>query len=279
VTYTLATEGGASLRGSGWRLVAQVRPDSWAREKRERRWQPIYGQQKLRWEKRSMISINAIRERKGPFKINDWIMDSGAFTEMSTYGRWRTGPEEYAEQINRWKHNGNLLAAVSQALMCEPFILEKSGLTIQDHQTITIERYLRLIELTNVSVMPVLQGYSPDSYAAHVRQYGGLLKHGQWVGVGSVCKRNGNPDQIEDVLLAIKAHRPDLRLHGFGLKMEALKSGTVRALLHSSDSMAWSFAGRILFARRTWKKSAKKRDSRIGILSRLRARTHNADRS
>jgi hypothetical protein len=50
VTYTLATEGGASLRGSGWRLVAQVRPDSWAREKRERRWQPIYGQQKLRWE-------------------------------------------------------------------------------------------------------------------------------------------------------------------------------------------------------------------------------------
>ena len=50
VTYTLATEGGASLRGAGWSLVAQVRPDSWAREKRERRWQPIYGQQKLRWE-------------------------------------------------------------------------------------------------------------------------------------------------------------------------------------------------------------------------------------
>ena len=193
---------------------------------------------------RSMISINAIRERKGPFKINDWVMDSGAFTEMSTYGRWRTGPEEYAEQINRWKHNGNLLAAVSQDLMCEPFILEKSGLTIQDHQTITIERYLRLMELTNVYVMPVLQGYSPDSYAVHVRQYGGVLKHGQWVGVGSVCKRNGNPDQIEDVLLAIKTQRPDLRLHGFGLKIEALKSGTVRALLHSSDSMAWSFAGR-----------------------------------
>jgi hypothetical protein len=26
-------------------------------------------------------------------------------------------------------------------------------------------------------------------------------------------------DQIEDVLLAIKAQRPDLRLHGFGLKL------------------------------------------------------------
>ena len=92
--------------------------------------------------------------------------------------------------------------------------------------------------------MPVLQGYSPESYVAHVDRYGELLTSGQWVGVGSVCKRNGNPDQIEDILLAIKAQRPDLRLYGFGPKLEALKSPTVRQLLHSSDSMAWSFAGR-----------------------------------
>src|SRR5271165_2481392 len=98
---------------------------------------------------RSMISVNAIRDLKGPFKVNDWIMDSGAFTEISTHGRWRSEPEEYAEQINRWKSNGNMLAAVSQDLMCEPFILEISGLTIGEHQTITIERYARLIQLTN----------------------------------------------------------------------------------------------------------------------------------
>ena len=65
---------------------------------------------------------------------------------------------------------------------------------------------------------------------AHVCRYGELLTPGQWVGVGSVCKRNGNPDQIEDILLAIKAQRPDLRLHGFGIKLEALKSSTVRAV-------------------------------------------------
>jgi hypothetical protein len=128
--------------------------------------------------------------------------------------------------------------------MCEPFILAKSGLTIGEHQTITIERYARLIQLTNVYVMPVLQGYSPESYTAHVCQYGRLFKHGQWVGVGSVCKRNSNPEQVEDVLLAIKTQRADLRLHGFGLKIQALRSGTVRALLYSSDSMAWSFAAR-----------------------------------
>jgi hypothetical protein len=110
--------------------------------------------------------------------------------------------------------------------------------------TITVARYARLIDLTNVYVMPVLQGYSPRSYAAHLDCYGELLTPGQWVGVGSVCKRNGNPDRIEDILLAIKARRPDLRLHGFGIKFHALQSPTVRELLYSSDSMAWSFAGR-----------------------------------
>jgi hypothetical protein len=87
-----------------------------------------------------------------------------------------------------------------------------------------------------------------SAYVAKTKEEGisseNRLKHGQWVGVGSVCKRNSNPEQIEDVLLAIKTQRSDLRLHGFGLKIQALQSGTVRALLHSSDSMAWSYAAR-----------------------------------
>jgi hypothetical protein len=71
-----------------------------------------------------------------------------------------------------------------------------------------------------------------------------LLGFGQWVGVGSVCKRNANPEVIEDVLLAIRSVRPELKLHGFGLKIGALENHQVRSLLASSDSMAWSLAGR-----------------------------------
>jgi hypothetical protein len=73
---------------------------------------------------------------------------------------------------------------------------------------------------------------------------GARLAPGAWVGVGSVCKRNGSPAAIEAVLLAIKRERPDLRLHGFGLKSTALSSRLVRELLHTADSMAWSFAAR-----------------------------------
>lgn len=192
----------------------------------------------------SFVSVARLRDRRGPFAVRDWIMDSGAFTEVARNGGYKYGVEEYAAEIERWRSNGRLLAAVSQDWMCEPFVLARTGLTTALHQTLTIERYVALRNATSVYVMPVLQGFQPAEYVAHIRQYGDLLRPGAWVGVGSVCKRNGDAGAIETVLLAVHKARPDLRLHGFGLKTTALRSGLVRALLHTADSMAWSFAAR-----------------------------------
>jgi hypothetical protein len=92
--------------------------------------------------------------------------------------------------------------------------------------------------------MPVLQGYAPRDYAMHILAYGDRLKSGMWVGVGSVCKRNGDPEAIVEVLSAVHRTRPDLLLHGFGVKQTALMHPGVRDLLFSADSMAWSYAAR-----------------------------------
>jgi len=194
----------------------------------------------------AFVSVNTLRGRKGPFAVGDWIMDSGAFTEVVRHGGYRYSVEEYAGQIRRWSSNGNLLAAVAQDFMCESFVLEKTGKTVAEHQRMTVDRYDDLLQcdVAGTYIMPVLQGYTPESYVEHVRLYGDRLKHGAWVGVGSVCKRNGDIAQIEAVLVAIRAERPDLRLHGFGLKTTALSSGLVRQLLYTADSMAWSFAAR-----------------------------------
>jgi len=52
---------------------------------------------------RAFISVNRLRTRiKTPIAAQEWIMDSGAFTEVSTYGGYRTSVEEYADEINRW---------------------------------------------------------------------------------------------------------------------------------------------------------------------------------
>jgi hypothetical protein len=114
------------------------------------------------------------------------------------------------------------------------------------HQQRTVQRYDGLLrcDTGGVYVMPVLQGFAPSDYVRHIRSYGDRLVPGMWVGVGSVCKRNGDVRAIESVLCAIKGARPDLKLHGFGLKTTALRSGLVRSCLETADSMAWSFAAR-----------------------------------
>ena len=49
ITYTLPSEGGASLRAAGWVVVGQTRPGNWHRENRPR--VDLHANQsKLRWE-------------------------------------------------------------------------------------------------------------------------------------------------------------------------------------------------------------------------------------
>jgi hypothetical protein len=195
----------------------------------------------------AFISVNRLRSRKGPFVVGDWIMDSGAFTEISTHGRYRYSVKNYAEQIKRWSNNGNLLASVAQDWMCEPWIIEKTGLNVDQHQKLTVQRYDELMacDTGGVYILPVLQGYAPEDYVRHIDMYGNRLAHGSWVGVGSICKRNGDPRQIAAVLMTIKNARPDLKLHGFGLKTTALASPFIRSMLETADSMAWSFHARM----------------------------------
>ena len=195
---------------------------------------------------RAFISVHRLQRRRKAFAGHcEWIMDSGAFSTIMKHGGYPGSVQEYAAHIRRFRNEGKLLAAVSQDYMCEAHMIEKTGLSVAEHQRLTIERYDALLaEDTGVYIMPVLQGYKPAEYVAHIRAYGARLAHGAWVGVGSVCKRNGDPSAIEAVLSAILAERPDLRLHGFGIKLTALNSDFVMRSLFSADSMAWSFSAR-----------------------------------
>src|SRR5262245_37153243 len=192
------------------------------------------------------VSVKRLAKRRKPL-MSRVLLDSGAFTELAQHGRYRHSVQQYADQVRRlhWWGVANIEAAVTQDFMCEPFMLARTGLSLEEHQQLTIERYDALIaERLPVPVMPVLQGYQPQDYARHVEAYGERLVPGMWVGVGSVCKRNSKPEAIVAVLSAIAAVRPDLRLHGFGRKATALADEQVTRLLYSADSMAWSFAAR-----------------------------------
>lgn len=187
--------------------------------------------------------------RKSHFPVRDWILDSGAFKELELFGEHRLSVSQYAELIGQFQNCGNLLAVFPQDYMCESYIFRQrerhTGIrfSIQEHQRLTISRFDQLTALVQgVPVLPVLQGFEPSDYVAHIHQYGYRLKPNSWVGVGSVCKRNRNPLEILEVLWAIKECRPDLKLHGFGLKKSALQNPLVQLLLFSADSQAHGLA-------------------------------------
>lgn len=174
---------------------------------------------------RACISIHRLERRRKPVACPRVFVDSGAFTKLAKHGRYPEPVEVYAAQLHRLWTGGvvQIEVASCQDYMCEPFMLAKTGLTILEHQRLTIERYDALVvELHRLfdgpppfPVLPVLQGFSAADYLRHLAMYGARLTPGMWVGVGSVCKRQGDVATIEGLLSAIAEVRPDLRLHGF----------------------------------------------------------------
>lgn len=226
--------------------------------------------------RRACVSVNRLRDRKSPIPNCRLFVDSGAFTEIALHGRYRHGSEVYALELARIDRDiAPIEIAVSQDFMCEGFMLAKTGLTVAEHQRLTVERFDELNFCLDIMLpertfplLPVLQGYEPQEYVRHVQMYGDRLKPGMWVGVGSVCKRNGSPKQIEAVLEAIHKARPGLRLHGFGVKMTSLKNPRVRELLYSADSMAWSYAARRENGRQNdWREAKRFTDAIEGVIS------------
>ena len=186
------------------------------------------------------LSVARLLMRRTPLHHNDWIMDSGGFTMIAKHGKYTITENEYIRCIK----NHNPTIAFCQDWMCEPYILSKTGLSVLEHQMRTTKSYLSMAGRTK-KVRPVLQGWLIDDYKRHLDYYD---KNGvdmsQLFGVGSICSRNGKVGTIYNIIYSVKEHCPGIRLHGFGIKSNALVA--VNELLTSADSMAWSSAGRRL---------------------------------
>lgn len=174
-----------------------------------------------------------------------WALDSGAFSEIDKFGKWMTTPEDYAAAVRRYRDEiGGLAWAAPMDWMCEPRMLAKTGLTVAEHQHRTIESVLHLRAIApDLPFAPVIQGWDLRSYVNCVKLYteaGIDLAAEPIVGIGSVCKRQGT-DEIGRVVTVL-ADEFGLKLHGFGVKSTGVSK--YGAALTSSDSMAWSKAGR-----------------------------------
>jgi hypothetical protein len=183
--------------------------------------------------------------KKPPRALGRWALDSGGFTELNLHGRWLTTPHQYALEVRRWRDEvGGLDWAACQDWMCESFVLQKTELTVTEHQARTVANYLELLDIDpELPWAPVLQGWKIDDYLRHADEYGRVgvnLASLPVVGVGSVCRRQ-DTGEAEQLIRVLKQER-GLKVHGFGFK----KGGLIRCVntLHSADSMAWSYHAR-----------------------------------
>lgn len=184
------------------------------------------------------------KRRRFPVARSAWALDSGGFSELSLYGEWRTGTDDYVEAVARYGAEiGQLEWAAPQDWMCEPHIIEKTGLSVREHQERTVSNYLEIRD--RGPFIPVLQGWELSDYEACVALYadaGVDLTAAPVVGVGSVCRRQGT-SEIGRLIKTL--HDAGIACHGFGVKTEGL--ALAGRYLRSADSLAWSYQ-----ARRSW---------------------------
>lgn len=180
------------------------------------------------------------RYAKLPAALGRWALDSGGFSELRLYGAWRTTPQQYAAEVRRWRDGiGKLDWAAAQDWMCEPFMLAKTGLTVREHQSRTVQNYLTLRAIApDLPFAPVLQGWERADYLRHWDEYraaGVHLDAVPVVGLGSVCRRQ-NVGMVQELIRDLA--RRGAAVHAFGFKVQGL--GRAAPHLASADSMAWS---------------------------------------
>ncbi|MFG2694834.1 hypothetical protein [Kitasatospora sp. NPDC048407] len=191
------------------------------------------------------VSHRRLAHRKTlPRAAGMWALDSGGFTELSMHGEWRTEPAAYLTAVRRFSDEiGNLAWAAPMDWMCEPWIVQNTGLSVAEHQRRTVANFLHLRHSApDLPIVPVLQGWELGDYqrCADLYEKAGIdLAAEPVVGLGSVCRRQATGEAA--LIVAALADR-SLKLHGFGFKTLGLRLAGHR--LASADSLAWSFEAR-----------------------------------
>lgn len=182
-----------------------------------------------------------------PRATQPWALDSGGFSQIGEHGSWENGlrPREYARVVRRYREEvGFMDWAAPQDWMCEPPMLQKTGLSVAKHQVLTVANFVELRRIApDLPIIPALQGWELEDYLRCVDLYISAdvdLWAEPVVGLGSVCRRS-NTDEITRIVSEL--YGLGLKLHGFGVKTTGIEN--YGHMLLSADSMAWSFDARM----------------------------------
>lgn len=212
------------------------------------------------------VMINYATKNNTPWDgIDRLFIDSGGYSFMKGKGEYETSNEDYLRFINQ--HEPELWAL--RDYPCEPEVLKEHGRTVEEHQRMTIDRHRDLLNYyddpnyeTPGQPVAVLQGWTIGDYLRHIDMMRDADTLTQYVGIGSVCRRNREAE-IRRIILAVRDALPSWAdLHAFGVKGSVLQYPDVRDALVSADSQSYDMQTRwgalhdLDAGSRTWRDSA-----------------------
>jgi len=144
------------------------------------------------------------------------FLDSGAFGSAQADGGYQYTCDDYLELVDRIQpHHW-----ATMDFPCEPNIL--MNMSVDERIERTIENTIYLQRHPSPGFLPVVQGWELGDYALCLDL---MSKAGiglQYIGIGSVCRRCSSGILVSIVRL-VAGLVPRAKLHGFGIKLTALK--------------------------------------------------------
>jgi len=187
------------------------------------------------------VMLNYATKMNEPWDgIERLFIDSGGYSFMKGKGEYDTDDATYLDFIEA--HAPELFAL--RDYPCEPDVLAEHGRRVEDHQQRTLRRHRSLLDLLEDRDLPgtplaVLQGWSIDDYLRCVDLFRDHDVLTDYVGIGSVCRRNQEAE-IRRIIVAVRDALPSrVRLHAFGVKSSVLRYPDVRGALASADSQSY----------------------------------------
>ncbi len=193
------------------------------------------------------VMINFCTHNNKPWiDIENLFIDSGGYSFLKNKGKYDRSNREYMNYVYTYSPNYFCL----RDYPCEEDLLKKHNRTVGEHQNMTIEKHIELLNLyeswgKTIESKPVavLQGQTVMDYLNH---YDLLKEHGvltDYLAIGSLCGRKKN-NEIAEIIKNVRSVVPSrIKIHGFGIKKSSLKISSVLKNLDSADSNAWDPGG------------------------------------
>lgn len=187
-----------------------------------------------------------------PWPGPEWFIDSGGYSTLMGNSEYEEPAREYLKFIREHEQRDGVTIDryALRDWACEDEILREHGRTRRQHQEWTIRDHIGCLELAeeigvDADPVSVLQGYTVPEYLEHLDYYRehGLLS--DYVGIGSVCRRNAEEEIRSTILQVSEALPARCELHAFGVKKSVLQYPDVVNALDSVDSNAWDYAVRM----------------------------------